>query len=81
MGYTLMQPQMNRDAKMLGAEALVRWIHPEKGQIMPGDFIPVFEKNGLISDIDKYMWETACKQLKKWKEQGREDIYISKYFA
>ena len=37
----------------------------------------MFEKNGLISDIDRYIWEQACKQLKTWKEQGREDIYIS----
>ncbi len=72
-----LQPQMSTDGTMLGAEALVRWFHPQKGQIMPGQFIPVFEKNGLISEVDKYMWETACKQLKKWKEEGREDLYIS----
>lgn len=72
-----LQPQMSVDGKLLGAEALVRWIHPTKGPIMPSEFIPVFEKNGLISDIDRYIWETACKQLKKWKTQGRDDLYIS----
>ncbi len=72
-----LQPQMSSDGKMLGAEALVRWFHPKKGQIMPGQFIPVFEKNGMISEVDKYMWETACKQLRKWKDEGREDLYIS----
>ncbi len=72
-----LQPQMDTSGRLLGAEALVRWIHPEKGQIMPGKFIPVFEKNGLISDVDIYMWETACKQLRKWKDEGREDLYIS----
>ncbi len=72
-----LQPQMSTDGKLLGAEALVRWMHPEKGQIMPGDFIPVFEKNGLISDVDMYIWEIACKQLRKWKDEGREDLYIS----
>lgn len=72
-----LQPQMSSDGKLLGAEALVRWIHPVKGPIMPGDFIPVFERNGLISDIDQYIWETACKQLQKWKNEGREDLYIS----
>ncbi len=72
-----LQPQMDTSGKLLGAEALVRWIHPEKGQIMPGNFIPVFEKNGLISDVDIYMWETACRQLRKWKDEGREDLYIS----
>ena len=72
-----LQPQMSGDGKMLGAEALVRWEHSEKGMIMPGDFIPVFEKNGLISEVDKHIWELACKQLKKWKEEGKNDLYIS----
>lgn len=72
-----LQPQMSPDGKMLGAEALVRWMHPTKGQIMPGDFIPVFEKNGLITEVDKFIWECACKQLQKWKREGREEIYIS----
>ena len=72
-----LQPQMSADGKLLGTEALVRWEHPEKGAIHPGEFIPVFEKNGLVSDIDRYIWEQACKQLKSWKERGREDIYIS----
>ena len=62
---------------MLGAEALVRWIHPVKGMISPAEFIGVFERNGTITKLDYYMWETACMQLRKWKEQGREDIYIS----
>lgn len=72
-----LQPQMSADGTLLGAEALVRWIHPVKGAIMPGEFIPVFEKNGLISEVDKYIWEKACRQLRKWKEEGRTDLYIS----
>lgn len=72
-----LQPQMDNEGHMLGAEALVRWIHSEKGMIMPGDFIPVFEKNGLISEVDKHIWELACKQLKKWKSEGKENLYIS----
>ena len=72
-----LQPQMDADGNLLGSEALIRWIHPEKGPIMPGDFIPVFEKNGLISDVDRYIWEKACALLKKWKDEGREDLYIS----
>lgn len=72
-----LQPQMSSDGRLLGAEALVRWFHPTKGQIMPGKFIPVFESNGLISNVDRYMWEVACKQLRKWKDEGRTDLYIS----
>ena len=72
-----LQPQMSSNGTLLGAEALVRWIHPEKGEITPGEFVPVFERNGLISDVDKYVWELACKQLQKWKEEGREHLYIS----
>ena len=72
-----LQPQMNGEGKMLGAEALVRWIHPVKGMISPAEFISVFERTGTITKLDYYMWETACMQLRKWKEEGREDIYIS----
>lgn len=72
-----LQPQMSSDGTLLGAEALVRWLHPVKGQIMPGSFIPVFEKNGLISDVDMFIWEAACKQLRKWKDEGKDDLYIS----
>lgn len=72
-----LQPQVLSNGKMLGAEALIRWEHPVKGMISPGHFIPLFEKNGLIADVDKYIWETACIQLRDWKQQGREDVYIS----
>lgn len=75
--HMYLQPQMSCEGKLLGAEALVRWHHPVKGMIMPGDFIPVFEKNGLISEVDKYIWEVACRQLCKWKKEGKENIYIS----
>ena len=44
---------------------------------MPGEFIPVFEKNGMIVKLDQYMWEAACKQLRKWKDEGKKDMYIS----
>lgn len=72
-----LQPQMDGDGKMQGAEALIRWHHPQKGMISPGEFIPVFEKNGLITNVDRYIWEMACKQLRKWRDAGRDDIYIS----
>ena len=44
---------------------------------MPGEFIPVFERNGMIVKLDQYMWEAACKQLRKWKDEGKKDMYIS----
>ena len=44
---------------------------------MRGEFIPVFEKNGMIVKLDQYMWEAACKQLRKWKDEGKKDMYIS----
>lgn len=56
--------------KPVGAEALARWIHPTKGFISPGVFIPIFEKNGFISKLDSYIWECVCKQLKEWKDKG-----------
>lgn len=72
-----LQPQTMADGTLLGAEALIRWIHPQKGIINPNDFIPVFEKNGLISTVDRYIWDAACKQLHKWKQEGRDNLYIS----
>lgn len=72
-----LQPRVSGDGTVKGAEALVRWEHPEKGMIMPGDFIRVFEKRGLIYRLDGWVWEQAVIQLKKWKEKGREDLYLS----
>ncbi len=72
-----LQPQISREGNMVGAEALVYWVHPQKGLLSPGKFIPVFERNGLISDVDRYVWEQACVQLRKWKMEGRTDLYIS----
>ncbi|MCM1569634.1 MAG: EAL domain-containing protein [Roseburia sp.] len=72
-----LQPQISVNQKILGAEALVRWLHPGRGLVPPGDFIPVFEKTGFIHRLDRYVWELACKKLKEWKEQGREDLHIS----
>lgn len=72
-----LQPQTTGDGRMLGAEALVRWLHPDEGMISPADFIPVLEESGLISRLDLAVWEQAAQVLQKWKEQGREDLYIS----
>lgn len=72
-----LQPQVNADGVAVGAEALVRWTHPSKGIIIPGDFIPYLEKSGLIAKVDRHVWELACRTLKKWKDQGKENYYIS----
>ena len=60
-----------------GAEALVRWVHPEFGFMSPGEFIPLFEKNGFITKLDFYVWEEVCKSLRKWKDEGRRPIPVS----
>lgn len=60
-----------------GAEVLVRWIHPEKGMISPGKFIPVFESNGFIGRLDYYMWEHTCMLLRKWINEGLEPDPVS----
>ncbi len=62
---------------MSGAEALVRWIHPELGFMSPGEFIPVFEKNGFIPKLDFYVWEEVCRTLGRWKEEGIPVVPVS----
>ena len=65
------QPKYSlNDDRMSGAEALVRWVHPEWGFMNPGEFIPLFEKNGFIPRLDKYIWEQVCIKLREWKEKG-----------
>lgn len=71
-----LQPQTDKDGNMLGAEALIRWNHPNMGLIMPGAFIECFEDAGLIYRLDNYIWEEAAKQLKTWKDAGY-NYYIS----
>ena len=71
-----LQPIVDRDGKTIGAEALVRWIHPEEGVRAPFSFIPVFEKNGMIADVDRFIWRKSCEILARWKRQGK-DLFIS----
>lgn len=72
-----LQPQVTSEGKLLGAEALVRWQHPKRGLIFPGDFIEVFEKTGLIYRLDRFVWELAVQKLAQWQKAGRDDLYIS----
>ena len=61
----------------VSAEALVRWKHPQKGLIPPGDFIPLFERNGFITKLDTYLWERVCQYLHDLKADGIEPLPIS----
>ena len=71
-----LQPIVDSRGMLAGAEALVRWIHPDEGFMNPGAFIPVFERNGLIADVDKHMWRCACEILADWKSR-KIDSFIS----
>ena len=70
------QPLVDKDGGVIGAEVLVRWIHPELGFLSPGVFIPLFEKNGRIAEVDKAMWRKACEVLARWKKEGK-DLLLS----
>lgn len=73
-----LQPKYDlRSERIIGAEALVRWIHPEKGMIPPDDFIPLFEKNGFILKVDFYVYEEVLKRMARWVESGKELICVS----
>ncbi len=65
------------NGRIIGAEALARWIHPEKGMISPMDFIPVFEENGFILKLDQVIWESACRKIREWIDKGIEPVPIS----
>lgn len=72
------QPQCDiSTGKIVGAESLVRWIHPAKGIIPPGVFIPVLEKNGLISELDRYVWKKVFEWIRSWIDRGFHPVPIS----
>jgi EAL domain-containing protein (putative c-di-GMP-specific phosphodiesterase class I) len=63
--------------KPVGAEALVRWLHPQRGILPPKEFIQVAEETGLILPIGEYVLRTACMQAKTWREAGQSDFWVS----
>ncbi len=63
--------------KIVSAEALVRWFHPESGMISPGFFIPVFERNGFIVKLDRFVWESVCKFLRSRLNAGKKIVPVS----
>ena len=71
-----LQPIADSEGNIVGCEALVRWIHKDYGFLPPFRFIPSLEKNGMIAEVDKYMWRCACEILSEWKKRGW-DLFVS----
>lgn len=72
------QPKYDpRTNELRGAEALIRWDSPELGFVSPGRFIPIFEKNGFITEIDHYMLEHVAADQKAWLDEGRKCVPVS----
>lgn len=73
-----LQPKVDMcTGEVIGAEALIRWNHPELGFIPPNQFIPLLEKEGFIYEVDKYIWEEACRILRERRDRGLRDLPIS----
>jgi len=66
-----------KEPVLCSAEALVRWKHPELGMVSPGTFIPLFEKNGLIQELDEYVWRAAAAQIQYWKKRLGRSVPVS----
>ena len=72
------QPQCDIfSGKLVGAESLVRWRHPDRGLIPPGKFIPVLERSGMIHLLDRQVWERVCQWLRSWMDRGYHPVPIS----
>lgn len=72
------QPKVDvSSGKIVGAEALIRWQHPERGMVPPGEFIPVAEDSGLIGPIGAWVMRETCRQNRKWLDDGLESVRIS----
>lgn len=73
-----LQPKVRTDSgELAGAEALVRWQHPERGLIPPGEFIPLLERNGKICQLDFYVFEEVCRMYRRRREQGKPWFPVS----
>ncbi|HEX7527692.1 MAG TPA: diguanylate cyclase, partial [Thermoanaerobaculia bacterium] len=71
------QPQVDRDGALVGAEALLRWNHPELGQVRPSRFIPVAEESGLIQSIGLWVFEEVCTRIAAWRREGIGAVPVS----
>ena len=65
------QPQIGAGGEITGAEALVRWVHPQRGMVSPGEFIPLAEQTGLILPLGAWVMREACAQLRRWSQDPR----------
>ncbi|MBV6663686.1 EAL domain-containing protein [Pseudomonas yamanorum] len=66
-----------QNSRLIGVEALVRWQHPERGLVPPGDFIPIAERTGLIADIDAWVMDQACRQMCHWLADGAPLTFLA----
>ncbi|MDD3369559.1 MAG: EAL domain-containing protein [Lachnospiraceae bacterium] len=72
------QPKCNSLTKqIIGAEALIRWNNPEKGYLSPGIFIPIFEQNGFVTEVDYYVCTQVCKKIREWMDHGVTPVPVS----
>lgn len=72
------QPKHNSVTdEIVGAEALIRWVHPEYGFMSPNEFIPLFEQNGFITEADCYVWNHTCDNIKRWINKGLKVVPVS----
>lgn len=73
-----LQPKCNAETgAIVGAEALVRWNHPEYGLVSPGEFIPLLERESMITRFDLFIWRSVCEMLSRWDEEGRNLVPVS----
>lgn len=73
-----LQPKCNAETgAIVGAEALVRWNHPEYGLVSPGEFIPLLERESMVTRFDLFIWRSVCEMLSRWGGEGRNLVPVS----
>lgn len=72
-----LQGKFDADGRLVGAEALVRWFHPQRGAVSPGVFVPLAEESDLILELDEWVLDQACRTLQRWQRQGVDKLNIA----
>ena len=76
--FCFLQPKCNAETgAIVGAEALVRWNHPEYGLVSPGEFIPLLERESMVTRFDLFIWRSVCEMLSRWDGEGRNLVPVS----